>query len=62
MHEQIIGFAKFNKLVVVGPHDCGVVVPFDIVAKPLGFFAGYAPIGRRQITSISCGTGNGMAH
>jgi hypothetical protein len=40
----------------------GVFDPLDVVATALGFCAGYALIGWRQDTSISCGTGSGMAH
>ncbi len=40
----------------------GVFDPLDVAATALGFFAGYALIGWRQDTSISCGTGSGMAH
>ena len=40
----------------------GVFDPLDVAATALGFFGGYALIGWRQDTSISCGTGSGMAH
>ena len=40
----------------------GVFDPLDVAATAIGFFAGYALIGWRQDTSISCGTGSGMAH
>lgn len=40
----------------------GVFDPLDVAATAFGLFVGYALIGWRQSTSISCGTGSGMAH